>query len=118
MEPAHRNFAFIELNLRPVGPEVIKLFTCSKSKEIHHHTMQTNPPHLEEESQNSYSNKTSVDNKSKQPPIQDDCKIRKDTKICTTKQRQTQNPHNQCEAHQARQMLMHEKTCGPYTQLS
>ena len=32
--------------------------------------------------------------------FKDDCKTRKDTKKCKTKQRQTQNPHKQWEVHQ------------------
>ena len=73
-------------------------------RKYYNHTPQTNPQHREEESQNIYSNKTSVRQQKQRNQLslslQDDRKTRQDTKLCTTKQRQTQNPHNQWEAHQ------------------
>ena len=72
-------------------------------RKYHNHTLQTNPRHLEEEPQYTYSNKTCVRQQKQSNQFslflfKMIAKLKKGTKQCAPKQRQTQNPHEQWEA--------------------
>ena len=77
-------------------PDILLKKYMGMIRKYYNPTSQTNPRHREEESQTIYSNKDIRKTiKAKQParslPLQYDCKTRRDTKYCTTRQRQTQN---------------------------
>ena len=76
----------------------------SMAGKCHNHIQQTNPWHRVEESKNDHSQMTLGTQQRKATsslfPQRDDCKTRKNTKYCKTKQGHNTKPHKQWEQQQ------------------
>ena len=84
------------------------LIKVSKTNQWNNHTLLTNPRHREEETENTNNNTTPKKIKLKHPiliPQREDCKTRRDTKYCKTKQGPNSNPQKQKSANFSKRQM-------------
>ena len=96
-EQTTRFLGFIFCTLHAVVHVHIKNYV-NMTRKYYNHKLKTYPRHREEESQDIYSNNTSVRNNSTLPR-QDDCKTRMDTKKWIPETKNTTDPHKQMDVY-------------------